>query len=136
MLNTKKGMIDVVIWTMRYIRGDSLPSTDSINAQKTHFVNDFVAQHKCTGTTAVFRSAKYIGPIFRQRVQLMDDPDFTEKELYRRHNFAESNIHGGGKKKNDLLIAEASSNTTPVYNFCSDNVEKESPYSGKNLDLT
>ncbi len=31
----------------------------------------------------------------KQRVELKSNPGFTKKELYRRHNYAKSNIHRG-----------------------------------------
>jgi len=98
-LQTKKGMIDVAVWPMSYVLGDSLSSTESTDAMRKQFYENLITVHKCTGANAVFHSAKYIGPILRQRRNLKEDPDFTVKELYRRHNFAERNIHRGGKRK-------------------------------------
>ena len=96
-LQTKKGMIDVAVWSMMYVLDDSLSSTESSDDNlRKQFYQDLITVHKCTGAHAVFHSSKYIGPIFRERRNLKVDHDFTVKELYRRHNFAESNI---GKRK-------------------------------------
>jgi hypothetical protein len=90
-------MIDVTVWSMMYVLDDSLSSTESSDDDlQKQFYQDLITVHKCTGTHTVFHSAKYIGPILRERCNLKVDHDFTEKELYRRHNFAESNI---GKRK-------------------------------------
>ena len=92
-LQTKKGMIDVAVWSMMYILDDSLSSTESMDDDLwKQFYQDLITVHKCTGAHAVFHSAKYIGPILRERRTLRDNRDFTVKELYRRHNFAERNI--------------------------------------------
>ena len=93
---TKNGMIDVAVWSMSYVLGNSLSSTESTDAMRKQFYEDLITAHKCMGAHAVYNSVKYIGPILRERCNLKDDPDFTVKEPYRRHNFAESSI---GKRK-------------------------------------
>jgi hypothetical protein len=129
-LQTKKGMIDVAVWLMCYALGDSLASTESTDAMRKQFFENLITVHKCTGANAVFYSAKYIGPILRQRLNLNDDPDFTEKEVYRRHNFDKSNIHRGGKRKvvkvKDGPLPASSANDTnastpPIYGVQSPN---------------
>ncbi len=90
-LQTKKGMIDVARWAMVYVLGD-LDFTESNIILRNQFCQDLITAHKCTGAQALYNSGKYIDPIFRETQNLRDDPDFTVKELYRRHNFAESNI--------------------------------------------
>ena len=84
LLVTKKGMIDVAIWTMRYVRGNSLPSTDCIDDHISQFVKDFITQHKILGNLNHFYSSKYLLPILHQRVKLIDDPEFMEKEERER----------------------------------------------------
>ena len=96
---TKNGMIDVAVWSMSYVLGNSLSSTESTDAMRKQFYEDLITAHKCTGTQALYNSGKYIDPILRETQNLRDDPDFTVKEVYRRHNFDKSNIHRGGKRK-------------------------------------
>jgi hypothetical protein len=81
---------------MVYVLGDSLDFTESNKILRNQFCQDLITAHKCTGAQALYNSGKYIDPIFRETQNLRDDPDFTVKELYRRHNFAESNI---GRRK-------------------------------------
>jgi hypothetical protein len=95
-LQTKKGMIDVTRWTMFYILGDPLDWTLSNEILRQQFCQDLITEHKCTGAQALYNSGKYIDPILRELQNLRVDPDFTLKELYRHHNFAEINI---GKRK-------------------------------------
>ena len=106
-LRTKKGMIDVAVWTMTYVLLDNLDESDSMDNMWKQFGTDFLSQHKCDGAHAIFHSWKYIGPILKQRIELKSDPGFTKKELYRRHNYAESNIHrGAGKRKVGKVISQ------------------------------
>ena len=106
-LRTKKGMIDVAVWTMTYVLLDNLDESDSFDNMWKQFGTDFLSQHKCDGAHALFHSRKYIGPILKQRVELKSDPGFTKKELYRCHNYAESNIHrGAGKRKVGKVISQ------------------------------
>ena len=106
-LGTKKGMIDVAVWTMNYVLLDNIDETDSMENMWKQFGTDFVSQHKCDGAHALLHSINYIRPILKQRVELRSDPGFTKKELYRRHNYAESNIHrGAGKRKVGKVISQ------------------------------
>ena len=106
-LRTKKGMINVAVWTMTYVLLDNLDESDSFDNMWKQFGTDFLSQHKCDGAHALFHSRKYIGPILKQRVELKSDPGFTKKELYRCHNYAESNIHrGAGKRKVGKVISQ------------------------------
>ena len=128
-LITKKGMIDIAVWSMSYVLRDSLSSTESTEAMRQQFYQDFITAHKDTGGAAIYNSGKYTNPIFRERRNLRDDPDFTVKELYRRHKFAESNIG----KRNPVKIKDG----PPILPAASANDTTEStPYSSSNtLDV-
>ena len=122
-LQTKKGMIDVAVWSMNYILGDSLlSSTES-------FYQDLITVHKCMGAHAVFNSVKYIGPILRERRNLKDNPDFTVKELYRHHDFAESNI---GKRK---AVKVKDGPPIPLASSANDTTESTHSSSSNTLDV-
>ena len=124
-LRTKKGMIDVAVWTMTYVLLDNLVESDSMDNMRKQFGTDFLSQHKCDGAHAIFHSRKYIGPILKQRVKLKSDPGFTKKELYQRHSYAESNIHRGpAKRKGGKVIPQSDPSkkiTTPQHPSSSSN---------------
>jgi hypothetical protein len=93
------------------------------------FYEDLITVHKCTGAHTVYNSGKYIGPILRQRHNLKDDPDFTVKELYRHHNFAESNI---GKRK---AVKVMDGPPKPPASSANDTTESMHPSSSNTLDV-
>ncbi len=97
-LGTKKGMIDVAAWTMTYVLLDNIDETDSEDDILKQSCKEIVTQHKCDGDNAFFYSMKYVRQILNKRHNLKTDPGFTKKELYRYHNYAESNIHRGAAK--------------------------------------
>ena len=130
-LITKKGMIDIAVWSMSYVLRDSLSSTESTEAMRQQFYQDVITAHKVTGCAAIYNSGKYTNPIFRERRNLRDDPDFTVKELYRRHNFAESNIHRGGKRK----AVKVKDGPIPPASPSNDTTESTHPSSSNALEV-
>ena len=129
-LQTKKGMIDIAVWSMSYILRDSLSSTESTEAMQQQFYQDFITAHKVTGDAAIYNSGKYTNPIFRERRNLRDDPDFTVKELYRRHKFAESNIG----KRNPVKIKDGPPIIPPAAS-ANDTTESTHPSSSNALEV-
>lgn len=124
-LGTKKGMIDVAVWTMAYVLLDNIDDSASNEDIWKQFAADLVAQHKCDGAHAIYHSMKYVCPIVKQRFELRSDPGFTKKELYRCHNYAENNIHRcAAKRKGGKVIPQSDPSkkiTTPQHPSSSSN---------------
>ena len=102
LLQTSKKMIDVAIWTLRYVRSshDDVLSTKDLS----NFADVLSSNNKCSAhkKTIVDNYVKPISAVFS--ILKHDVSGFTDKELWRLDRFEEDVALGRRRRTNKLKI--------------------------------